>query len=216
MGERSFDQLNRSVIVVTALAVIFVALLAVLLAWAAPDETIRRIAAFSGYLSRHNDRETKAIISLTAAVIVLLMLTVIIIELTPSPVQKIRVASMKSGEAAITTSEIAARINAEVGSVPHVAECTARVAAHGKKIGVVLDLYLDAGANLAETADEACRRAHLLVERQLGIEMAAIARARLHYRELRLGSQAANAASTRESSGWERPREPEGTFDERG
>ena len=215
MGERSFDQLNRSVIVVTTLAVIFVALLAALLAWGAPDETIHRIADFSDYLGRHNDRETKAIISLAAAVIVLLMLTVIIIELTPSPVQKIRVASMKSGEAAITTSEIAARINAEVGTVPHVAECTARVAAHGKKIEVVLDLYLDAGANLTETADEACRRAHLLIERQLGIEMAAMPRARLHYRELRLGGESDASAPRRTSPGWERPADPEGQFDER-
>lgn len=216
MGERSFDQLNRFVIVVAALAVMFVALLAVLLAWGASDETISRVTDFSDYLRRHNDRETKAIISLAAAVIALLMLTVTIIELTPSPVQKMRVHSMQSGEAAITTSEIGARINAEVGNVPHVAECTARVSAHGKKVEVVLDLYLDAGANLTETADEACRRAHILVEQQLGIEMAAMPRARLHYRELRLGSQAANAASTRESSGWERPHEPEGTLDERG
>ncbi len=216
MGERSFDQLNRFVIVVAALAVIFVALLAALLAWGAPDETIRRVADFSDYLSRHNDRETKAIISLIAVVVVLLMLTVIIIELTPSPVQKMRVRSMRSGEAAITTSQIAERINTEVGAVPHVGECVGRVWARGTKVEVVLDLYVGAGANLAETADEACRRAHLLVEQQLGIEMAAMPRARLHYRELRLGSQAANAASTRESSGWERPREPEGTLDERG
>ena len=149
MGERSFDQLNRFVIVVTALAVIFVALLAALLAWGAPDETIRRIADFSDYLRRHDDRETKAIISLIAAVVVLLMLTAIIVELTPSPVQKMRVRSMKSGEAAITTSEIATRINTEVGAVPHVADCVGRVWARGAKVEVVLDLHVDAGADLA-------------------------------------------------------------------
>jgi hypothetical protein len=207
LGERSFDQLNRFVIVVAALAVIFAALLAVLLAWGAPDEAIRRVTDSSDYLRRHNDRETKAIISLIAAVVVLLMLTVVLVELTPSPVQKMRVRSMKSGEAAITTSEIATRINTEVGAVPHVADCVGRVWARGTKVEVVLDLYVGAGANLAETADEACRRAHLLVEQQLGIEMAAMPRARLHYRELRLGDGgAAPAAPTQESSGWERPR----------
>ncbi len=190
-----------------ALAVVFVALVVVLLAWGAPDDTIQRITDFSDYLRRHNDRETKAIISLIAAVVVLLMLTVIIIELTPSPVRKMRVRSMKSGEAAITTSEIATRINTEVSDVPHVADCVGRVWARGTKVEVVLDLYVGAGANLAETADEACRRAHLLVEQQLGIEMAAMPRARLHYRELRLGDGGpAPGASTRESSDWERPR----------
>ena len=217
MSERPLDQLNRVAIVVAALAVVFVALLIVLLAWGAPDETIARTADLSDYLRRHNDRETKAIVSLVAAVAVLLMLTAIIVELTPSPAQKVRVRSMKSGEAAITTSQIAARIDAEVGTVEHVAECTARVSARGRKVEVVLDLYLDAGANLAEAADEACGLAHAMVEQQLGIEMAARPRARLHYRELRLGhGGAANAASTREPSGWERPSDPEGTVDQRG
>ena len=86
----------------------------------------------------------------------------------------------------ITTTQIAKRINAEVAQITHIAECAAIVAARGKNVEVVLDLHVDAGANLSQTADEACRRAHVLVEQQLGIEMAAMPRARLHYRELRL------------------------------
>ena len=208
-------EMNRFIVVAAALAVIFGALLAALLAWGAPDETITRIADFAGYLRRHNDRETKIIISLGAAVVVLLMLTAIIVELTPSPTQKMRVRSMKSGEAAITTSQIAERINAEVAQIPHIAQCAAIVAARGKKVEVVLDLHVGAGANLSQTADEACRRAQALVEQQLGIEMATMPRARLHYRELRLDGEAAASAAQR-ASGWERPAEPEGNIDERG
>lgn len=217
MSDHPLDQLNRFIIVAGALVVVFVALLIALLAWGAPGETITRIADFAGYLRRHNDRETKAIISLAAAVIVLLMLTAIIVELTPSPARKMRVRSMTSGEGVITTAQIAERINAEVSHVPHIAECAATVAARGKKVDVVLDLHVGAGAILSQTADEACRRAHVLVEQQLGIEMAALPRARLHYRELRLGGEnATGAPAQRDVSGRERPPIPEGELDERG
>jgi hypothetical protein len=217
LSDHPLDQLNRFIIVAGALVVVFVALLIALLAWGAPGETITRIADFAGYLRRHNDRETKAIIALAAAVVVLLMLTAIIVELTPSPARKMRVRSMTSGEGVITTAQIAERINAEVLHVPHIAECAATVAARGKKVDVVLDLHVGAGAILSQTADEACRRAHVLVEQQLGIEMAALPRARLHYRELRLGGENATPATAQhDESGRKRPTIPEGEVDERG
>jgi hypothetical protein len=217
VSDEPLEQLNRFGIVIGALGVIFVALLATLLAWGAPDETITRVSDLASYLRRHNDGETKAIISLAAAVLTLLMLMLIIVELTPSPTQKMRVRSMTSGGAVITTSQIAKRIDTDVMQVPHIAQCAAIVAARGKKVEVVLDLHVDAGANLSQTADEACRRAHVLVEEQLGIEMAAMPRARLHYRELRLqGKDAAMPTEPVIASGWERPRTPEGDLDQRG
>jgi hypothetical protein len=215
VSDEPLDQLNRFGIVIGALGVVFVALLAALLAWGAPDETINRIGDLAGYLRRHNDGETKTIISLLAAVVTLVMLMVIIVELSPSPTQRMRVRSMTSGEAVITTSQIAKRIDTEVRQIPHIAQCAAIVAARGKKVEVVLDLHVDAGANLSLTADEACRRAHVLVEEQLGIEVAAMPRARLHYRELRLqGEDAARAAKL--ETGRERPQTPEGELDQRG
>ncbi len=216
MSDGPLEQLNRFVIVVSALAVIFAALLVTLLAWAAPGESITRIADLASYLRRHNDGETKVIISLISAVLSLLMLTVITVELTPAASQKMRVRSVTAGEALITTSQIGARIDAEVAAIPHIARCTAIVAARGSRVEVVLDLDVDAGANLSQAADEACRRAHVLVEQQLGIEMAAMPRARLHYRELRLrGEDAVSAPASRIATGWERPR-TEGDLDQSG
>ncbi len=110
MSDDPLDQLNRFIIVAGALVGVFIALLVALLAWGAPGDTITRIADFADYLRHHNDRETKAIISLAAAVVVLLMLTAIIVELTPSPARKMRVRSMTSGEGVITTAQIAKRI----------------------------------------------------------------------------------------------------------
>jgi hypothetical protein len=210
-------QVNRFAIIVAAMVVAFVALLIVLLAWGAADESIKRIADLAGYLRRHNDGETKIIITLAAAVVVLLMLTAIIVEVTPSPTQKMRVRNLKSGDATITTKQIAERIEAEVLAAPHIAQCRATVAARGKRVEVVLDLHVGPGAKLAQTADDACHRAHVLVEERLGIEMAARPRARLHYRELRLrGEMAEELAAARSATGWERPAGSEGERDERG
>ena len=214
MNEDGLGQANRFVIVVGALIAIFIALLLVLLAWGAPADSIARVSDLAGYLRDHDNREAKTIITLGTSVIVLLMLTVIIVELTPSPTQSMRVRNMKSGAAAITTTQIAERVDAEVRQVPHVADCRSAVAARGKRVEVVLDLHVDPGADLALTADAACSRAHALIAQELGIELASRPRARLHYRELRLrGDANAAAVGTHDSTGWERPHEE--TIDER-
>ncbi len=200
MSDDPLDQLNRFVISLAALLVLFAALVAVLLAWGAADGTIGRIEDFAGYLRDHDTRNAKLVISLAALVISLLMLTVMLVELTPSPTQRMRVRNLKSGDATITTKQIAERIDEGVAAAPHVASCKATVAARGSKIEVVLDLHVDAGADLARTADEACRAAHTLVEEQMGIALAQRPRARLHYRELRLKD-----GPQRPTTGWERP-----------
>lgn len=208
MSDDTLDQTNRFIIVTAALVVIFFALLVVLLAWGAAGASIARVSDLAGYLRDHDNREAKTIITLGASVIVLLMLTAIIVELTPSPTAQMRVRNMKSGEGAITTTQIAARIDAELRRVPHVADCGSTVSARGKRVEVVLDLHVDPGADLAATADAACGRAHVLVERELGIELAARPRARLHYRELRLrGDGMAEPGIERMSTGCERPDE---------
>jgi hypothetical protein len=97
--------------------------------------------------------------------------------------------------------------------VPHVARSQAIVAAKGDKVDIVLDLQVDPGANLAATADDACRRAHMLVEETMGVPLAGLPRARMHYRELQLRAPltpaAAGGAPTappqQPSTGWERP-----------
>jgi hypothetical protein len=210
----TIDAVNRFVIVVVTLLVVFAALLLIVLAWGAPDASIDRVEDFAGWLRRHNDRETKVVTSLLAAVVSFVGLSILILELTPSPTQRLRVRNVRSADAVITTGEIAQRINAEVLRAPHIASCASIVAARGKRVEVVLDLHVDPGADLAQAADDACRRAHELVERQLGIPLAQRPRARLHYRELRLRSsheRVPDALVNRHNvaTGWERPRAEE-------
>jgi len=211
MSDDPLDQINRFVVALLALALMFGAALAAALAWGAPDASIGRIEDVAGWLRDHNSRDARLILTLVAVVVALLSLTVMIAELTPAPQQKMRVRNVKSGAAVLTTKAIAERIEADVREVEHVAQCQAIVVARGKRVEVLLDLHVDSGADLARTADEACRRAHLLVEQSMGVELVARPRARMHYRELRLKDD----GTPRPPTGWERPDRGEGNHDER-
>ena len=158
----------------------------------------------------------RSVVTLAGAIVVLLMLMTIMFELAPSPTQKMRVRNIKSGEGVISTTQIARGINLEVRQIEHIAECQAVVAAHGRRVEVVLDLEVDAGADLSRAADEACARAQRLVEQQMNIEMTGRPRARLHYRELRLLGEQLPQQSY-ESTVRQRPAAaPEGERDQRG
>ena len=212
MSDEPLDQINRFVISMAALVIAFVALLAVLLAWGATDGTIGRIEDFAGYLRDHDGNDGKIIVSLIALVLVMLMVTVMIVELTPSPTQRMRLKNIRAGDATLSTVQIAERVEEEVRAVDHVAWSKAIVAAHGNRVEVVLDLHVDAAADLAHTADEACRRTHVLITEKMGVPLTTRPRARIHYRELRLGNAAgAPASPPRPSTGWERPAGDEGT-----
>lgn len=205
MSDDPLDQINRFLIATVGLVIMFGALVAILLAWGATDSTVGRVEDFAGYLRDHDGREGKVIVTLVALVLVLLMLTVILVELTPSPTQRMRVRNVSAGDATLTTRQIAERIEDEVRAVPHVAACRAVVAARNDKAEVVLDLQVGAGADLAQTADDACRRAHVVVEEQMGIALVQRPRARLHYRELRLNDDGTLQAPPMRPTGWERP-----------
>jgi hypothetical protein len=216
VSDGPLDQLNRFIIVVAAMLVMFAAAAVVLIAWAASSDGIGWVEDLGGYLRDHDTREAQVIVTLGALVLSLLMLTLIIVELTPSPTQRMRVRDVRAGEATIKTTEIAARVDDGVRDVPHIAECVSIVAARGKAVEVVLELHVDAGADLSRTADEACRRAHDIVEQEIGIPLASRPRATLHYRELRLRDEpASHTATITSATGWERPGGEE-AHDERG
>ena len=204
-------QWHRLTIAILAVLLIIAALGTILLAWIAPDASLDRLNDFTDFLADHNDRDGKLILTLAAVVVILLMACVLIVEVLP-PSNQLRVGDVESGVVAITTSQIAQRVEASVADVDQVSAAKATVSRRGNRVEVVLDLDVEAGADLARTADEACRRAHHLVERQLRIELAARPRARLHYRELRLTS-AGNESPP--ATGWERPQSEEPRDDRR-
>lgn len=212
MNDDPLDQLNRFGVLILAILAIFAALLVVLLAWGDPGGAIDRIEDFTSYLRDHETRSAKVVVSLGATVVVLLMLAVIVVEVTPPATRKMRLRNVRSGDAMLTTKQIAARVEQEVRAVSHITGCTAMVAARGKRIELVLDLHVDPVASLAETADDACRAAQHLIEQDMGIELAQPPRARMHYRELRLHDDerpALGGWAARPGTGWERPERDE-------
>lgn len=194
-------RLNRFVVSLLAMIVIAGALVTIILTWTSADASIERITDFAGFLQDHDDQDGKLILTLAMVVLILLMASVLVLELAASPSQRMRIHNVTAGEVTITTARIGEHIDDAVRGVGHISDCRTTVARKGQRVEVILDLYVDPGADLAQTADEACRRAHSLVDK-LGIELASKPRARLHYRELRLQAEG-KPPDDRDS--WNRP-----------
>lgn len=211
------DTGNRVAIVLAALVVMFFALLVAMLAWGAPEGSVGRLQDFVTFLTDHQDEDlAKLVTSLGAAVVVLLGLLVVILELSPPTTPGVRITAVRSGDATITSDAIAERIQQEVLTVEHITAAKVQVAGRRQRVEVDLDLHVDPEASLATAADAACSRTRELVEGRMSIPLVRPPRARLHYRELRIGRAAAGSdeqqAVTAEETvrtAWERPAETE-------
>jgi hypothetical protein len=178
------DQTNRLLIVSAALVWIFLILLAVLLAWGAPDGSINKLSDFAGYLGRHNDNAAKLIITFGGLILALLGGMVVVYEVAPPDSGNVRVGNVGGGDVRISTEDVVQRIEEELRSIPKVLGIQAIVTPRGKKAEVKLDLYVSGDADLAVTSEEACLRARDLVGGRMGIVLDCDPRAQVHYREL--------------------------------
>jgi len=177
------DVTNRTAAVIASLLLIFVAFLVILLAWQAPDESIKRIADFSGFLRDHNTDAAKLLVTFGGLIFMLLGMIVIIFELAPPQTGSVKVAKVGSGDARIGTDQISQRLEDELRGIAHLRDIEAKVSSRGNRADVKLELYVDTGADLAQTTNEACGRAREIVEGRMGVELEAAPRAEIHYRE---------------------------------
>ena len=180
------DLTNRVLIIGVALLCVFVALVVILLAWSAPDESIARIEDLANTLSDQNTSSTKLIITFGGLIFVLLAVIVIIYEAAPPQTGSLKVVNIGSGEARIATDEVALRVEDEVRALPQVSSVNAIIMARGQKAEVSLDLHIAPDADLAVTAEEACRVARVVIEERMGVALTSPPQAQLHYRELRV------------------------------
>lgn len=209
------DAGNRAGIILVTLLVIFFALLVALMAWGAPAESVNKLRDFVGFLGDHQDQDlAKLVTSLGAGVVILLGVLVIILELSPPATPGVRITTVRSGDATIPSDEIAARVQQEVLALEHVTAARVRATGRGKRVEVEMDLHVDPQASLAQTGEAACLRTRQLLEQQMSIPLAGQPRARLHYRELRIGQGEEPApaeapieerAQETARTGWERP-----------
>lgn len=177
------DETNRVAAIVLSLLLIFCALLVILLAWGAPDESIKRIADLSSYLNNHNTTAIQLLVTFGALIFVLLAAAVIIVELAPPQTGSVKVAKVGVGDARIDTDEIRRRLEDELRAVPRLRGIEARVSSRGSRADVKLDLVVDTEADVAQTAGEAIQRTRDIVETRMGVELESPPRAEVHYSE---------------------------------
>ena len=192
------DVTNRAAIVGLALVGIFLVFVVIMLAWGAPDESIDAFTDLAGYTADHNNTAAKLLITFGGLIAILLLALVIIYEASPPEGGQVAVAQVGSGEATISTDEVARRVEQELLLHPQIVHAEVTVVGRGKKAEVGLQLHVTAEAELASTTEEACRRAAALLEGRMGVALARPPMAQLHYRELQMAhAEAAPATMTR-------------------
>lgn len=160
------------------------ALVVILIAWGAPDESINRLGDLAGYLDGHNTAAAKLIVTFGGLILVLFAVLIVIFEVSPPEGKILRVGS---GGGRIGTEEVAHRLEYEVGALPQVGHVQATVVARGQKAEVNLELHVAPATGLAVAAEEACRLARRIVEEEMSVALARPPQAQLHYRELPAG-----------------------------
>ena len=190
------DLTNRILIIGGALLWIFAIVVVILLTWGAPDDSIEQLGDLAGYLEDHNDTATQLIITFGGLILALLAAVIVIVEVAPPEGGSLKVANVGTGEASIPTDEVAHLLEEELGRMPQLSQVQAKVQAKGDQADVTLELHVGAEADLATTAEDACRRAGELLGQRIGVTLARPPRAHLHYRELKVSRKQATPAPT--------------------
>jgi len=166
------DAFNRAAIVGLAFAWVILMALVILLAWGADSETIDRLGDLVSYLNDHTDNASKLILTLGAAALIVLSLTVIVAELVPAePAAQVRLESVTGATAILSTEAITQRLEQELRSLPQVQDAQAMVASRDRGLAVALNLTLAPDANVSSATEEACRLAQETIEQRIGVAL---------------------------------------------
>jgi hypothetical protein len=167
------DALNRAAVVGLAFAWVILLALVILLTWGADTETIDRLGDLVSYLNDHTDNASKLILTLGAAALIVLSLTVIVAELVPAEpaAAQVRLESVTGATAILPAEAITQRLELELRSLPQVQEAQAMVASRDRGLAVALNLTLAPDANVSSTTEEACRLAQETIEQKIGVAL---------------------------------------------
>jgi hypothetical protein len=180
---------NRVVLVLLCLILMFGAAALTALTWLGPTETIDQLRDTAAWLDERNTDGSKFIITTASVVVAMMALTLLVIELYPRSKGQVRVSDLQIGDAVLSTSAVAQRVEEAVTHVPNVADVRATVTARRKGIALNLDLHVDPDANLATVIDDASEAARIVLTEKVHVALAEPPRTRIHYRELRLHSR---------------------------
>ncbi len=195
------DLTNRALIIGVSLVWIFLVMVVVLLAWAAPEDSIERIRDLAVYLEDHNETSTQLIITFGGLILILLGLVLMIYEASPPSAGSLRVMLTGGGTARIDADEAARRVEEELRIMPQLREVHAEVVSRGDKAEVSLQLQVGEEADLTATTEEACGRARQLLEERMGVTLSRPPHASLFYRTLRVSKKAEPPTAQSASAG---------------
>jgi hypothetical protein len=159
------------------------------LAWLGPEQSIDQLRDAATWLDERNTDATKFIITAGAVVVAMMAMTVLVIELYPRSKGQVKVTDLQIGDAVLSTSAVAQRVEEAVTRVPNVADVRATVRAKRRGVALSLDLHVDPDANLATVIDDASEAARIVLTERVHVAMVEPPRTRIHYRELRLHSR---------------------------
>lgn len=177
---------NRIVVILLLLALAAGAIAIAVLAWTIPNRTINWLAGAVQWLDDNDGDTEKALLTAGAVVIALIASVLLLLELLPRAGKDVRVTDLQGGQATLSASAVAQRLEEAIRQVPHVADAKATVRPRRKGVEVAMDLHVDPDANLAEVTDAASEAARDVLSNRMHVALVSPPRARLHYRELRL------------------------------
>ncbi len=177
---------NRIVVLLLLLKVAALAIAIAVLAWTIPNETIDWLREAVDWIEEHNQDTEAAILTAICVAVVLVVLIVLFVELRPTNKNEVKVTGLKSGSAVVSTAAIALRLEEAVKQLPHIGDAKAMVRGGRRGVEVVMDLHVDAEANLAEVSEHASETVRDVLNNRMQVRLASPPLVHLHYRELRL------------------------------
>jgi hypothetical protein len=178
---------NRVFLTMLLLVLACASIAVIVLAWTAPVESIDTLRDGVNWLDEHHSNLEKGLVSSGAALIALVAILLLFFELAPRKDNEVMVTDLQGGHAYLSSAAIGQRVEEAVTQVPHVSDVRVTVNPKKKGVTVALDLHVDPDANLAAVTEEACAAARDVLTNRVHVALVEPPRARLHYRELRLG-----------------------------
>lgn len=190
------NALNRLLIVLAALLLIGIAIAAIVIAWASPEDGIDRLGDLVEYLDAHNDDTSKLVLTLGGAIVALLALALALLELTPPQTPRVEVRDVETGVALLSTEAIARRLEQIAAGLEQVVMARAKVLPRRRGVEVVLNISVEPDSDVAAVADRASRVVQETLANSMKVELAKPPRLHIGYLEpvVRKGRRAPGAA----------------------
>ncbi|HWO93282.1 MAG TPA: alkaline shock response membrane anchor protein AmaP [Dehalococcoidia bacterium] len=175
---------NRALITVLSVLLAVALFALVIVIWADPEGGVDRLGDLTSYLDERTDDDlARALISLGAGTVGLLLLMLVVAEVAPAGTDRIRLSQAADGVTELSATSVNRRLESNLRRLPDVDEARAHVRAHQRGVSVRLELWLNPHANLAAASDEACRLVKEDLEERVGVPLVSAPNVYLRYSE---------------------------------